>query len=142
MKRVLAIDYGTKLIGLALSDESQTFAFSHSTLSNKSLDFVCESINKIIKQKDIETVVIGLPQHLDGEESAFMKKVQEFGKNLYTYTQVAIQYVDERYTTEHAKQEYSRMVNKKINKDFLQSESARLILEKYLEKKRGKNLTH
>lgn len=136
MGRVLAIDYGSKLIGLALSDETQTFAFPYLTLSNKSSPLSCETLIDIIKKEAVKKVIIGRPKHLDGSESDFERKVVAFGNEIQKEINTEIEYIDERYTTEHAKQEFMRKTKQKITKDQLQSESARLILQKYIEMKK------
>ena len=65
-KKFLSIDYGTKYIGTAISDQTNIISIPYKTLDEKSLK---DGINEIIKKENIYGIIIGMPYHLDGSES-------------------------------------------------------------------------
>lgn len=82
-KRILAIDYGEKRIGLAISDEYGKFALLYEVIENKNLKFVVDEIGKIIEKEGVGKIVVGLPKSLNGGEvrnkslDKFIKKVSD-----------------------------------------------------------------
>lgn len=73
--RYLGIDYGTKRVGLALSDESGSLAFAHSVLSPKE---AASSIKALVEAEGVEVVVLGESLDLQGAENPLMKKIKSF----------------------------------------------------------------
>ena len=96
--RSLGIDYGRKRIGLALSDPNLLMAFPYDTIVNKGITKTVVRINEIIKQNDVDVVVIGLPLHASGGESEMSREVRAFGTAVATLG-VTVEYIDERYTS-------------------------------------------
>lgn len=80
-KRTLAIDYGEKRIGLAISDEYGKFALPYEAIENKNLKCVADEIEKIIAKEGISKIVVGLPKSLKGGEVR-NKSLDKFIKNL------------------------------------------------------------
>ncbi len=80
MKKYLGVDYGTKKIGLALSDDAGVLAFPHSVVIN-SKD-AHEQIKEIAKANSITDVVVGYSKDLDGTENPIMENIIEFQKEL------------------------------------------------------------
>ncbi len=68
ISRILAIDYGEKRIGLALSDPMMTFAYAFQTLNNDSILF--KNLKQIISEKNISKIILGLPYQDDGKLSS------------------------------------------------------------------------
>jgi putative Holliday junction resolvase len=100
--RVLAIDYGTRRIGLALSDELGIIASGAGTLSN-STDAM-KSIVELIVERDVKCVVVGLPLTLRGEEGASAEMVRKFVIQLRELVSTPVVLVDERFTSSMAEQ--------------------------------------
>ncbi len=107
--KVLAIDYGTKNIGLALSDDEQKFAFPYRTLkvkfqkpNVKGAEKIIEDIGKICKSEKVKKIIVGMPINLSGEETKTTKMVFNFIKKLGQYLDIPIETEDERLTTVQA----------------------------------------
>ncbi len=80
ISRILAIDYGEKRIGLALSDPMMTFAYAFQTLNND--PNLLNNLKKIISEKNIEKIVLGLPYQDDGKLSSNGKEILKFKEKL------------------------------------------------------------
>ena len=77
-KKFLSIDYGTKFIGTAISDQSNIISIPYKTLDKKTL---MNEIIEIIEKENIYGVIIGMPYHLDGSESEMSGQVRNFHWN-------------------------------------------------------------
>lgn len=123
MSKYLSIDYGTKNVGLAISDDTKIFAMQLTPVRNKgSID----NILKVIRDFDVSRIVIGLPLGSNGKETAMSKSIREFASELLFRSGVEIEYWDESYTSKFA----SKTMRKKGSID---SESARIVLQEYLD---------
>jgi putative Holliday junction resolvase len=80
LSRFLAIDYGSKRIGLALTDPLFTFAYPFKTIENNNRAW--EELLKIIKEKNIVKIILGDPTNEDGTASKFSGVIKEFKKKL------------------------------------------------------------
>src|SRR3989344_6069917 len=106
--RILAIDFGLKKIGIATTDLSKTIAYPLKTIfSKKNLDLTVDHI--LLELKDIllqtEKIIIGLPLHMDGNESKMSEIVRNFSKILYAKTNIAVQLIDERLTSKQVEKD-------------------------------------
>lgn len=124
--RYLGIDYGTKKIGLALSDEEGHFAFPHAVIKNDSK--ALKTIVEICKSERIGGVVIGRSLSYERTENAVMRNVYAFAERFTTETGLPIFYEDEVLTTREA----SRVITKDVGTD---ARAAALILESFLNHK-------
>ncbi|MEA4910823.1 putative pre-16S rRNA nuclease [bioreactor metagenome] len=82
MKKYLGIDYGSKKIGLATSDEEGKFAFPFSIISNKNKEEAFQKILNVLKERKIENIVIGESLNLKGEENKILKETKDFAEKL------------------------------------------------------------
>lgn len=134
LKRFLSIDFGTKRIGLALSDPLKTFAYPFNTISNNSKTF--QELKKIIKNKNIERIILGMPLKEDGSLTSISKEVKEFKAKLEKLFQVEILLRDERYSSSVAEDRIKQSVNKRSKrrqKSLIDSGAAAVILQDYLD---------
>lgn len=134
MGRVLGIDYGSKRIGLALSDPTNTLASPLPTIQNDNK--AIEKILQIIKLNDVSKIVIGYPLNMDGTKSKICELVDEFIDKLSTKTGKEIIKRDERLTSYIAQQQIIQSVKskkKRQDKSLLDQFSARIILQEYLD---------
>lgn len=132
MGRILALDYGTKRIGVAVSDETKKIALPKPYIlaSHKN------EILKFITDHDIDRVLIGLPKNLKGEEGLTARAVRNFASWLREETRLPIEFLDERFTTREAQQKLSGLgLSGKGRKSLIDSMSAQILLELYLRKK-------
>ncbi len=130
MFKIMALDIGTKRIGVALSD------FLHITVSpnicieripeNKAV----ETIIKIANENHVKQIVIGLPINMDGSKGIQAKDCENFAQNIQGFD---IIFEDERLTSELAEERLKeRKVDFRKNKGLVDIESACIILEQYL----------
>jgi putative Holliday junction resolvase len=136
MGKVLAIDYGRKRTGLALSDEMQIFAFGHGTVESHLLKNYLLQLHQ--KEKFTE-IVLGEPKRLNNEVSETTEMVYRFEKELQTwFPTLKIQLIDERFTSKMAQASILQSGLKKKdrqNKALIDTVSATIILQSYLEMK-------
>ncbi|MCB0508240.1 MAG: Holliday junction resolvase RuvX [Bacteroidetes bacterium] len=134
MSKILAIDYGTKRTGFAISDDSRTFAFGLSTQETKNNLSYLKS--KITSEK-IDTIVIGIPKKLNNEFAQIVPEIERFITQIQqAYPSINIVRADERFTSKMAFQSMiDNGVKKKNrqNKALVDEIAATLILQNYLE---------
>lgn len=133
MYKVMALDIGTKRIGIALSDYLLMIANGHSYVSREPEEKAIEEISRIAKENNVKKIVIGLPLNMDNSEGFQAENCKEFAKKIKNYE---IIFEDERLTSEAAEE---NLRNKKIDfrkdKSLVDIESACIILEQYLARK-------
>ena len=129
--RYLGIDYGSKKIGLAVSDEGGSFAFPFLIFSNISKENSIDKILKIIKDKKIERLVIGESLNLKGEENKILKDVKLFVEKLKEKIDMDIYFEKEWLSTIEARRYQDR-------KDADDSAAA-IILQRFLDKENKKD---
>lgn len=137
MGRILALDYGRKRTGVAVSDPLQIIANGLTTVSSHELlDFLQSYTSK----EQVELIVIGLPKQMSGEKSESMNYIEPFVRALKKrLPDMPVQFVDERFTSVLAhKAMLDGGLKKKDrqNKALVDEISATIILQSYLESKR------
>lgn len=134
MGRILAIDYGRKRTGIAVSDPLQIIANGLCTLSSvEVLDFLSE----YIPTENVETIVIGYPKTLNNTPSQSLKYINPFLKKMEKkFPNINIIQFDERFTSRMA---FQTMIDsgigktKRKNKSLVDKISATIILQNYME---------
>lgn len=134
MGKILAIDYGKKRTGLALSDEMKIFAFGHGTVDTSTLQTTLKSL---VVKENISTIILGEPKRLNNEISETTEMVYLFKKELESwFPELSIILVDERYTSKIAQQSILQSGLKKKdrqNKALIDTVSATILLQNYIE---------
>ncbi|MEK7305415.1 MAG: Holliday junction resolvase RuvX, partial [Nitrospirota bacterium] len=102
--RILALDHGTKRIGVALSDELGWTAQPLETYERQTLDLDIAHILDLVKTHEVGTVLLGLPLRLNGEEGLAVQAVHQFLERLADALPVPVVTWDERLTTKDAEQ--------------------------------------
>jgi putative Holliday junction resolvase len=140
MSKILAIDYGSKNIGLALSDDEGRIAFAYATIEtgnwkletgNIKTDKIIEDIRRVCEIEKVGTVVVGMPIGLSGKDTKKTEEVWEFVKNLQENLKILVETEDERLTTVAAGHLENRNAR---NVDEL---SAQILLQGWLDRNRG-----
>jgi putative holliday junction resolvase len=138
MARIMAIDYGTKRVGLAVTDPLQIIATPLTTVhANEAINFI---VNYIAKE-NVEALVVGMPVTTSGEASKVQVQLKIFLKKLSAVVNIPIYHVDERFTSKLALDALIRSGVKKMqrqNKELIDQTSAAIILQSYLERKENK----
>lgn len=100
--RVAGIDFGTVRIGIAVSDVQRTIASPYENYNRCGPDGDARRFRRLVKEEGIELFVVGLPVHTSGHESQKSYEARKFGQWLQETTGVAVEYYDERYTSQEA----------------------------------------
>ena len=135
MPRILAIDYGTKRVGLAVTDPLKIIASALDTVHSKD---VIDFLKAYLDTEEVEAFVVGMPVNLDGEDTNNTSHVKGFVKNLQkTFPDIPIHLHDERFTSKIALQAmilsgYSKKDRRE--KGNIDKISAVIILQSYMEK--------
>lgn len=130
-KKILAIDYGTKRVGLAITDEEGSFAFSYKILDVKSEEDALEKIIEVVNEEAVTMLLFGLPLDANGEDTPFSKEIKSFIKKLQEELPVLpIETWNEILTSKLA-EETAKTVQYK--RKMIDSEAARIILQEYLD---------
>lgn len=133
MYKVMALDIGTKRIGVALSDFLLMLANGHSYISRQPENKAIEEIYKIAKENHVEKIVVGLPLNMDGTKGSQAKDCEDFASKIQGYDVI---FEDERLTSDTAEENLrSKKIDFKKNKGLVDIESACIILEQYLSRK-------
>lgn len=133
MGRILALDYGSKRTGIAITDELQLIASGLTTVATSELmDF----LKKYITSEKVDLILVGEPKQKDGTHSNIEKEIQKFLKKFSeVFSDLQVKRVDERYTSKMAFQTMidSGMKKKqRQNKALVDEISATIILQEYL----------
>ena len=139
MPRILAIDHGTVRIGLALSDEMELVASPLKTLDAQNEPEI--EIARIVKQKGIGKIVIGMPFHMNGQRGEAAGRAEKFANLLGKALdhEVPIEFVDERLSSVEAEASLSRagITGKHERNQLVDQLAAVVILQDYLNNQRG-----
>lgn len=132
--RILALDPGTKRIGVALSDELGWTAQPLETFERKSLNVDVAHINELVRRHEVREIVIGMPIQLNGRMGPAAQSVQQFLEALQAAVGVPVVAWDERLTTKAAEQMLIEAdVSRKKRKGAVDRVAAALLLKSYLE---------
>lgn len=134
MKRILALDYGRRRVGVAISDPLGVTAQPAGVMDGRDMEKLIHQISKLIKQKHIEKILLGYPLHMSGETGRGTQRVSQFADRLFKETKIPVKLWDERLTSVQAQNLLHQMGRKPSrNKDKIDTISAVLILQNYLE---------
>ena len=134
MKRILALDYGDKKIGVAISDPMQIIAKPLLVINNLNYKNNLNEIEKLILENDIEKIVVGLPLTLKNTESIQTEKVITFINQLKSDLSLSVIAYDERLTSQIAKQSLIKQgIKTGHNKKEIDKTAAAIFLQNYLD---------
>lgn len=102
--RTLAIDFGKRRVGLAMSDAGGKLATPREVLQITSTPQAIDQIAKVIVAEAVQRIILGLPLNMDGTQGGAAKEVAEFGRLLASRTGIKVIFVDERLSTFQAEQ--------------------------------------
>jgi len=138
--RWMALDHGTKRIGVAFCDELEILASPFDVLDNDG-DAVLQRLVRLAREEGAQGLVIGLPKHKDGAESATAPLARAFGEALAAATGLPLRFVDEHLTSAEAERLLAaRGVKPKDRKARLDAAAAAVILEGFLTERRARRI--
>jgi putative pre-16S rRNA nuclease len=132
--RILALDHGTKRVGVAVSDELKMIAQPLEFIAPEPFAKFLERLREILREREVELILIGLPRNMDGSYGPAALKVQEFVAALRDAITVPIQTWDERLTSAQAQRFLIQGgVRRKERKEKVDKTAAAILLQSYLD---------
>ena len=135
--RILGLDFGSKTVGVAVSDGLLLTAQGVETIERKDenkLRKTCARIEELIEEYEITEIVLGLPKNMNNTEGERVEKTKAFGEMLERRTGLPVHYWDERLTTVAAEQILMESgVRRESRKAVIDKVAAGLILQGYLD---------
>ena len=132
--KVIALDFGIKRTGIAISDEMKMIASGLRTVETRNL---MQELKKIIEEESVDTLVVGQPKHIDGKLMQLEKNILFFIEDVQAlFPSLIIKRIDERFTSKMA---FQTMIDSGLkkkqrqNKSLVDEISATIILQNYLQ---------
>ncbi len=136
MGRLLAIDFGEKRVGLALSDPTKIIAKPFKSITYTDHDDLLNQISLIIEEKNVEKIILGFPKGLKGENTAQTNKVMSFFNLIKNKSIIPIVLQDERFSSVSAKKSLIlQNIKTGHNKGLIDETAAAIFLQLYLDRK-------
>jgi putative Holliday junction resolvase len=131
---ILGLDFGTKRVGAAVSDSRRMIATPLEVYERRDPTQDARHYQSLVRENEVERVVIGLPVHLGGREGTSASLARSWGDWLAGVTGVPVVYYDERYTTFEAEESLIAAGMKRAKRKGLRDMlAARLLLQNYLD---------
>jgi len=127
--KILGIDYGSKWIGLAISDDNRRLAFAYKTLENN--DKIFSVLNEIVKKEEIYKIVIGLPLNKEMKPTRQTAETENWAGELIKKVEVPIDFENEIFTSKAAD---------KLGAKNQHAAAAAIFLQSYLDRKQQKQI--
>jgi len=132
--RILALDHGTKRIGVAVSDELKLIAQPLEFIAAEPFANFLARLNEILRTKEVELILVGLPRNMDGSYGPAALKVREFVGALKEAVTIPLQTWDERLTTAQAQRFLIQGgVRRQQRKEKVDQTAAAILLQSYLD---------
>lgn len=132
--RILALDHGTKRIGVAISDELKLIAQPLEFIPAEPFDTFLGRLKQLVQEKAVELILVGMPRNMDGSYGPATQRVEAFVAALRQSLSVPIKTLDERLTTAQAQrlllQAGMRRAKRKLATDKM---AAAVLLQSYLD---------
>ena len=140
MSRILGLDYGTKTVGVAISDPLLLTAQEFETITRErasALRHTLVRIKEICEEYQVDKIILGYPRNMDDTEGFRCQDTLEFKKLLEKRVDIPIELVDERLTTVYADEILEESgVAKSERKKYIDQIAAAIILQDYLDNKK------
>jgi len=134
MPRILALDHGTKRIGVAISDELKMIALPLEFIPAEPLDGALARLTAILAEKPAELILVGLPRNMDGTYGPAAEKVRAFVERLKQAIDVPVRTWDERLTSAQANRIMVQgNVRRDQRKEKVDAVAAAILLQSYLD---------
>ena len=135
--KIMGLDYGSKTVGVAISDALGITAQAVETIFRKEenkLRKTCARIEELIREQNVEKIVLGLPKHMNNDMGERAERALAFGEMLRRRTGLPVVMWDERLTTVEAERTLKeREVRREDRKKYVDQIAAVLILQGYLD---------
>jgi len=132
--RILGLDHGTKRVGVAVSDEMHMIALPLEYIAPEPFADFLARLKEILREKEIELILIGMPRNMDGSYGPAALKVQEFAAALKDAVTVPLKLWDERLTTTQAQKFLIQGgMRREKRKEKVDQTAAAILLQSYLD---------
>ena len=132
--RILALDHGTKRVGVAVSDETKTIAQPLEYILTEPVAPFLERLKKLLVEKEVDLVLVGMPRNMDGSYGPAAQKVETFVAVLRGAIAVPIKTLDERLTSAQANRVLIQgNVRRDQRKENVDKMAAAILLQSYLD---------
>ena len=132
--RILSLDHGTVRIGVAVSDEMKIIATPLEFIPTEPFDKALARLQQLLREKEVELILIGMPRNMDGTYGPATEKVKEFIAALGPHVTVPIKAWDERLTSAQANRV---MIESNVRRDqrkkHVDAMAAAILLQSYLD---------
>lgn len=132
--RLLGIDYGTRKIGIAMTNEGGDMAFPKAVLANDR--HFLSSLRELVQGGNVEKIIIGESLNRDGTPNEIMQEIRELARTIEREIQIPVEYESEMYSSEAAK----RLQEEELSSNALiDASAAAIILNGYIDRKKRNN---
>ena len=136
MNKVMGIDYGNARIGVAFSDWLGIIANAYEVYHREDIESDMQHFQTLIKENEVNHIVIGLPLNMAGEEQEIAQQTRAFADMLKERFHLPVTFIDERLTSSEAEDILRRAgYDWRARKQMLDAVSAQIILQEYLDRK-------
>ncbi len=136
--RYLGLDYGSKTLGVSISDETETIASTLKTIKYANDEELLIELDKIVKEFNIKEVVLGLPLNMNGTDSVRGAETYSFKTKIEKKLNVKVYLQDERLSTVEAEKVLiGSHIRRNNRKKVIDSMAAVIILQTFLDKRKG-----
>lgn len=133
----LGLDVGNKRIGVAGCDGTGLIATGLVTIERTSFSRDIEQLGELVKQRQVQILVVGLPYTMEGKLSSQARKIRKFAHKLSVNLGLPIEYVDERLTSFAAEELLKEQkLSPSRNKNLIDRKAAAIILQQWLDNRR------
>jgi putative Holliday junction resolvase len=134
MTRILGLDFGTRRVGIAISDPGRTMAFPAEVYEPRGPGPDARYYRDLVRENEIERIVVGLPLHTSGREGEIAMRARKFGEWLAATTGRPVFFFDERFSSVEAERSLlDAGLTKKKRKARLDKLAAQIMLQAYLD---------
>lgn len=135
--RLMALDFGERRIGVALSDPGQSFARALEVIHRRARPQDMARIAALVQEHSVEKIVVGYPLSLDGSAGEQARRIEEYAAELRGAVEIPVVLWDESYSTERARQVMIEAGRKrKERRERLDAVAAAVILQDYMDNQR------
>lgn len=138
--KYLGLDLGTRTLGISISDLTHTIATTYKTIryQEEDYDFLINELKKVIDHEKIEKIILGLPKNMNNTIGESAERCLKFKDNIEKSLNIEVVMQDERLTTvEATNYMIEANISRKKRKNKIDSLAANIILQTYLDRKRG-----
>jgi putative Holliday junction resolvase len=129
----MALDYGTRRIGIAISDAEGTFAFPAGALTSQGRARDLEELGRLVAERSVQRIVVGLPIHMSGQKGETAEAAEKFANEVAKKTGLPVEMLDERWSTREAERSLGESKSgRRKRREAVDSAAATLLLQTWL----------